>query len=79
MKTKAKILSLLLAICLVAGLMPMTAFAGGTGRFNGPTKAFVKAVFSDTVEAAGADGLLAPQAGATRAQAATLLMRFLER
>ena len=27
----------------------------------------------------GADGLLAPQAGATRAQAATLLMRFLER
>ena len=27
----------------------------------------------------GADGLLAPQAGATRAQAATLLMRFIER
>ena len=73
MKTKAKILSLLLAICLVAGLMPMTAFA------DTPTKAFVKAVFSNTVEAAGADGLLAPQAGATRAQAATLLMRFIER
>lgn len=49
MKTKAKILSLLLAICLVAGLMPMTAFAAT------PTKAFVKAVFSEAVEKTGAD------------------------
>lgn len=49
MKTKAKILSLLLAICLVAGLMPMTALAGT------PTKAHVKAVFSNTAETAGAD------------------------
>ena len=49
MKTKAKILSLLLAICLVAGLMPMTALA------DTPTKAFVKAVFSAAAEKTGAD------------------------
>lgn len=49
MKTKGKIPALLLAICLVAGLMPMTALAGT------PTKAFVKAVFSNTAETAGAD------------------------
>lgn len=49
MKTKAKILSLLLAICLLAGLMPMTAFAGT------PTKAFVKATFSEAAEKTGAD------------------------
>lgn len=31
MKPKSRILSLLLAICLVAGLMPTAAFAAGTG------------------------------------------------
>ncbi len=49
MKTKGKIPALLLAICLVAGLMPMTALA------DTPTKAFVKAVFSAAAEKTGAD------------------------
>ena len=54
MKTKGRILNLLLVICLVVGLTPMTAFADGTGRGT-VTKAFVKAVFSETVGTAGSD------------------------
>lgn len=51
---KKRFLSLLIVICLVVGLTPMTAFADGTGRGT-VTKAFVKAAFSKTVENAGAD------------------------
>lgn len=51
---KKRFLSLLLVICLVVGLTPMTAFADGTGRGT-VTKAFVKAVFSETVGTAGSD------------------------
>ena len=54
MKIKGRILNLLLVTCLVVGLTPMTAFADGTGRGTA-TKAFVKAVFSETVETAGSD------------------------
>ena len=32
MKLKNKVISLLLVFCLVAGLMPATAFAAGTGK-----------------------------------------------
>lgn len=32
MKLKGKILSLLLVICLVAGLMPTTVFAANSGK-----------------------------------------------
>ena len=34
MKPKSRILSLLLAICLVVGLMPTAAFAAGTGAIQ---------------------------------------------
>ena len=51
---KKRFLSLLIVTCLVLGLTPMTAFADGTGRGT-VTKAFVKAAFSETVEAAGSD------------------------
>ena len=34
MKPKSKLLSLLLAICLVAGLMPTAALAAGTDTFK---------------------------------------------
>ena len=51
---KKRFLSLLIVTCLVVGLTPMTAFADGTGRGT-VTKAFVKAAFSETVEAAGSD------------------------
>lgn len=45
---------MLLSLCLLLGLLPMTALAGGTGSY-GPTKAHVKAVFSNAVETTGAD------------------------
>ena len=51
---KKRFLSLLIVTCLVLGLTPMTAFADGTGRGTA-TKAFVKAVFSETVGTAGSD------------------------
>ena len=53
-KTGARLGALLLSLCLLLGLMPMTAFADGTGS-NGPVKAHVKAVYSNAAETAGAD------------------------
>ena len=53
-KTGARPGALLLCLCLLVGLLPMTAFADGTGRAT-PTKAYVKAVYSATAEKAGAD------------------------
>ena len=53
-KTGARLGAILLSLCLIVGLLPVTALAGGRG-WDGPTKAFVKAVFSDAVETAGAD------------------------
>ena len=53
-KTGARLGAMLLSLCLLLGLLPMTALAGGTGSY-GPTKAHVKAVFSNAVETAGAD------------------------
>lgn len=50
----ARLGALLLSLCLLLGLMPMTAFADGTGS-NGPVKAHVKAVYSNAAETAGAD------------------------
>lgn len=50
-----KFTALLLSLCLLVGLLPMTAFAYGTGSKASPTKAFVKAVYSEAVETAGAD------------------------
>ena len=44
---------MLLGLCLLIGLQPITAFANGGG--TAPTKAFVKAVFSEGVENNGAD------------------------
>lgn len=44
-----KFTALLLILCLLVGLLPMTAFASDY------TKAFVKAVYSEAVETAGAD------------------------
>ena len=59
MKTKtgkagARLGAVLLSLCLIVGLLPVTAFAGGTGS-DAHTKAFVKAVFSNAVETTGAD------------------------
>ena len=48
-KTGARPGALLLCLCLLVGLLPMTAFAADH------TKAFVKAVYSATAEKAGAD------------------------
>ena len=53
-KTGSRLGAMLLSLCLLLGLLPMTALAGGTGSY-GPTKAHVKAVFSNAVETAGAD------------------------
>lgn len=53
-KTGARLGALLLSLCLIVGLLPMTALADGRG-WDGPTKAHVKAVFSDAVETTGAD------------------------
>lgn len=53
-KTGIRLGALLLCLCLMMGLLPMTAFADGTGRGTA-TKAFMKAVFSETVETAGSD------------------------
>ena len=53
-KTGAKLGALLLSLCLIVGLLPVTALADGT-EWDGPTKAFVKAVFSNAVETTGAD------------------------
>lgn len=53
-KTGARLGAILLSLCLIVGLLPVTALAGGTGSY-GPTKAHVKAVFSNAVETAGAD------------------------
>ena len=50
----ARLGAMLLSLCLLLGLMPMTAFADGTGS-NGPVKAHVKAVYSNAAETAGAD------------------------
>ena len=53
-KTGARLAAILLSLCLIVGLLPMTALADGT-EWDGPTKAFVKAVFSNAVETTGAD------------------------
>ena len=53
-KTGPRLGALLLCLCLMVGLLPMTAFADGTGS-NGPVKAHVKAVYSNAAETAGAD------------------------
>lgn len=53
-KTGARLGAILLSLCLIVGLLPVTALAGGRG-WDGPTKAFMKAVFSETVETAGSD------------------------
>ena len=53
-KTGARLGAILLSLCLIVGLLPMTALADGTER-DSPTKAFVKAVFSNAVETTGAD------------------------
>ena len=53
-KTGARLGAMLLSLCLIVGLLPVTALADGT-EWDGPTKAFVKAVFSDAVETTGAD------------------------
>ena len=53
-KTGARVGAILLSLCLIVGLLPMTALADGT-EWDGPTKAFVKAVFSNAVETTGAD------------------------
>lgn len=45
---------MLLGLCLLIGLQPITAFANETGRAL-PTKAHVKAVFSNAAVTAGAD------------------------
>ena len=50
----ARLGALLLSLCLIMGLLPVTALADGT-EWDGPTKAFVKAVFSNAVETTGAD------------------------
>lgn len=53
-KTGARLAAILLSLCLIVGLLPVTALADGT-EWDGPTKAFVKAVFSNAVETTGAD------------------------
>lgn len=53
-KTGSRLGAILLSLCLIVGLLPVTALADGT-EWDGPTKAFVKAVFSDAVETTGAD------------------------
>ena len=53
-KTGARLGTILLSLCLIVGLLPVTALADGT-EWDGPTKAFVKAVFSNAVETTGAD------------------------
>lgn len=52
--TRVKLGAMLLSLCLMMGLMPMTVLAYETGS-AGPVKAHVKAVFSEAVETAGAD------------------------
>ena len=51
---RIKLGAMLLSLCLIIGLMPMTVLAYGTGSI-GYVKAHVKAVFSNAVETAGAD------------------------
>lgn len=53
-KTRVILGAMLLSLCLLVGVAPMTAFADGTGR-GAATKAFVKAVFSNAAETAGSD------------------------
>lgn len=53
-KTRVILGAMLLSLCLLVGVAPMTTFADGTGR-GAATKAFVKAVFSNAAETAGSD------------------------
>lgn len=53
-KTRVKLGAMLLSLCLMMGLMPMTVLAYGTGNTD-YVKAHVKAVFSNAAETAGTD------------------------
>lgn len=69
-----KFTALLLSLCLLVGLLPITAFAYGKGSKASPTKAHVKEVYSEAVETAGADSQIC--AATVRDESGDFVLRY---